>query len=40
VQHLEPNGGVVIAAGCADGSFCVWNLHGDGGKWKSRPLYE
>ena len=32
VQHLEPNGGLVIAAGCADGSFCVWNLHGDGGK--------
>ena len=32
VQHLEPNGGIVIAAGCADGSFCVWNLHGDGGK--------
>ena len=31
VQHLEPNGGIVIAAGCADGSFCVWNLHGDGG---------
>ena len=24
--------GIVIAAGCADGSFCVWNLHGDGGK--------
>jgi Beige/BEACH domain len=40
VQHLEPNGGVVIAAGCADGSFCVWNLHGDGGKWKCRLLYE
>lgn len=33
VQHLEPNGGLVIAAGCADGSFCVWNLHGDGGKF-------
>lgn len=32
VQHLEPNGGIVIAAGCADGSFCVWNLHGDGVK--------
>ncbi|CAB9510437.1 Lipopolysaccharide-responsive and beige-like anchor protein [Seminavis robusta] len=30
VQHLEPNGGAVVAAGCADGSFCVWNLHGDG----------
>ena len=35
VQHLEPNGGIVIAAGCADGSFCVWNLHGDGGMSKS-----
>ena len=23
-------GGIVIAAGCADGSFCVWNLHNDG----------
>lgn len=22
--------GIVIAAGCADGSFCVWNLHSDG----------
>jgi hypothetical protein len=25
-------GGVVIGAGCADGSFCVWNLHSDGVK--------
>jgi factor associated with neutral sphingomyelinase activation len=25
-----PNGGIAIAAGCADGSFCVWNLHSDG----------
>jgi hypothetical protein len=25
-------GGVVIGAGCADGSFCVWNLHNDGVK--------
>ena len=25
-----PLGGIVIAAGCADGSFCVWNLHSDG----------
>mmetsp|Transcript_4395 Transcript_4395/g.12138 ORF Transcript_4395/g.12138 Transcript_4395/m.12138 type:complete len:1379 (-) Transcript_4395:1280-5416(-) len=23
-------GGIVIAAGCADGSFCVWNIHSDG----------
>ena len=30
VHRLEPNGGLVIAAGCADGSFCVWNLHSDG----------
>jgi WD40 repeat protein len=22
--------GIVIAAGCADGSFCVWNVHSDG----------
>jgi len=35
VHHLEPGGGIVLAAGCADGSFCVWNLHGDGGKRKS-----
>jgi len=26
------NGGIVISAGCADGSFCVWNLHSDGVK--------
>jgi hypothetical protein len=38
VEHLEPNGGLVIAAGCADGSFCVWNLHSDGGKSISRLL--
>ena len=25
-----PTGGIVIAAGCADGSFCVWNVHNDG----------
>jgi hypothetical protein len=25
-------GGMVIGAGCADGSFCVWNLHSDGVK--------
>jgi factor associated with neutral sphingomyelinase activation len=25
-----PTGGIVIAAGCADGSFCVWELHNDG----------
>jgi Beige/BEACH domain len=25
-----PTGGIVIAAGCADGSFCVWNVHADG----------
>ena len=25
-------GGVVIGAGCADGSFCVWNVHSDGVK--------
>lgn len=25
-----PSGGIVIAAGCADGSFCVWNVHNDG----------
>lgn len=24
------NDGIVIAAGCADGSFCVWNIHDDG----------
>lgn len=24
------NDGIVIAAGCADGSFCVWNIHNDG----------
>lgn len=22
--------GIVVAAGCADGSFCVWNVHSDG----------
>jgi factor associated with neutral sphingomyelinase activation len=25
-----PTSGIVIAAGCADGSFCVWNVHADG----------
>ena len=25
-----PSGGIVIAAGCQDGSFCVWNIHNDG----------
>lgn len=25
-----PGGGIVIAAGCTDGSFCVWNVHTDG----------
>jgi len=25
-----PTGGIVIAAGCADSSFCVWNVHSDG----------
>ena len=24
------NDGIMIAAGCADGSFCVWNIHDDG----------
>ena len=28
-----PGGGMVIGAGCADGSFCVWNLHSDGGEF-------
>jgi hypothetical protein len=23
-------GGIVVGAGCADGSFCVWNLHSNG----------
>ena len=25
-----PTGGILVSAGCADGSFCVWNIHGDG----------
>jgi factor associated with neutral sphingomyelinase activation len=25
-----PTGGIIIGAGCADGSFCVWNVHNDG----------
>jgi WD40 repeat protein len=25
-----PTGGIVIATGCADGSFCVWEVHSDG----------
>jgi WD40 repeat protein len=25
-----PSDGIFIAAGCADGSFCVWNIHTDG----------
>lgn len=25
-----PGGGIVIAAGCADGTFSVWNVHSDG----------
>lgn len=30
--NVPNDGGVVIGAGCADGSFCVWNLHGEGDK--------
>eukprot|EP00980_Cylindrotheca_fusiformis_P009089 scaffold1965_cov110-Cylindrotheca_fusiformis.AAC.12 len=30
--NIPNDGGVVIGAGCADGSFCVWNLHSDGVK--------
>ncbi|KAG7359797.1 Beige/BEACH domain containing protein [Nitzschia inconspicua] len=26
----DGQGGIVVAAGSADGSFCVWNLHSDG----------
>lgn len=26
----DGQGGIAVAAGSADGSFCVWNLHGDG----------
>lgn len=29
---IPDQGGIVIGAGCADGSFCVWNLHSDGVK--------
>lgn len=29
---IPDTGSVIIAAGCADGSFCVWTLHGDGVK--------
>lgn len=29
---VPDTGGIVIGAGCADGSFCVWNLHSDGVK--------
>jgi WD40 repeat protein len=29
---VPDTGSIVIAAGCADGSFCVWNLHSDGVK--------
>jgi WD40 repeat protein len=25
-----PDGGIVIAAGCADSSFCAWHVHNDG----------
>lgn len=25
-----PTGGILVSAGCADGSFCVWNIHSDG----------
>ncbi|GAX12243.1 hypothetical protein FisN_1Hh173 [Fistulifera solaris] len=25
-----PTGGILASAGCADGSFCVWNIHSDG----------
>ena len=25
-----PVGGIIIAAGCTDGCFCVWNVHSDG----------
>jgi factor associated with neutral sphingomyelinase activation len=27
---IPDDGGIVVAAGSADGSFCVWALHGDG----------
>jgi hypothetical protein len=30
--NVSNDGGVMIGAGCADGSFCVWNLHSDGVK--------
>lgn len=30
VSSSMNGGGIVIAAGCADGSFCVWNVHSDG----------
>jgi factor associated with neutral sphingomyelinase activation len=30
--NAVPTGGIVIAAGCADGSWCVWNIHNDGEK--------
>lgn len=29
---VEDTGAIVIGAGCADGSFCVWKLHSDGVK--------
>jgi hypothetical protein len=27
-----PNGGLLVAAGCADGGFVAWNCHNNGGK--------
>jgi hypothetical protein len=34
-----PGGGMVIGAGCADGSFCVWNLHSDGGEYSRLGIH-
>jgi hypothetical protein len=30
---------MVIGAGCADGSFCVWNLHSDGGEYSRSDIH-
>lgn len=30
--NVLTDGSIVIGAGCADGSFCVWNLHSEGDK--------
>lgn len=35
---LVTNGGLLVAAGCADGGFVAWNCHNNGGELQGMPL--